>query len=188
MEELQNLRSDSELLESKVVAPILITIIKLVTKAVIGSLGFISYYYGRSCGSQMDDLILGSCVSLGIESGLLLFFIILILQAEKCEKFASYCMIYRMIIDVLIDIFYIGWLIYVTINYFNENDCNQDMTITDIIGLTIVIYYMVALSLMICCCGAKLCTCFSALVATAKTDVDRSLSHDLLTVRQESGE
>ena len=188
MEELQNLRSDSEMLESKVVAPIIINIIKLLTKAIIGSLGFISYFYGRSCGNQMSDLIQGSCLSLYIESALLLFFIILILQAEKCEKFASYCMICRMVIDVIIDLFYVGWSIYITIIYFNENDCNQDMTITDIIGLTIVIYYMVALSLMICCCGAKLCTCFSALVATAKTDADRSLSHDLLTVRQESGE
>lgn len=185
MEELQNLRSDSEILESKIVAPILVNVFKLVLKLAIGSLGFISFFYGRSCGNQMDDLIRGSCISLYIESITLFFFIMIVFKAEKCAKFASYSLLCKLVIDVTIDVFYVAWGIYITIIYFNENDCNQDMGITDIIGLTIMIYYLITLSLMLCCCGAKLCTCISALVATAKTDVDRSFSHDLLIIRQE---
>ena len=60
------------------------------------------------------------------------------------------------------------------------------MSITDIIGLGIVIYYLISLSLMLCLCGAKLCVCLSTLVATAKTDVDRSFSHDLASIRSAS--
>ena len=46
MEELQNLRSDSELLESKITSQF-INFIKLITKIAVASAGFIYFFYGR---------------------------------------------------------------------------------------------------------------------------------------------
>ena len=186
MEELQNLRSDSEILEGKILCPIIINIFKFGLKVGVATLSLLSFFHGRSCGDQMKDFISGSCISLLIESALLLIFLITSWKSVLCIKFASYFTIFFNIFSVITDIFYVGWGIYTTIIYFNENSCDQDLSFTDFIGLCIVIYYLFMLSVMTCCCGAKLCMCFSALMATAKTDVDRSLSQDLVMTRRES--
>ncbi|OMJ89875.1 hypothetical protein SteCoe_7860 [Stentor coeruleus] len=186
LEELQNLRSDSETLENKLVAPTLINLIKILTKASIGILSLISFINGSSCGNEMDDVLEGSFIILFFESVWLSFFVIVKAKSNNCQKTASYIGIAHMIIDFSFDALYIGWGIYVTVIYFNENTCNTNMNFTDTLALVVVIYFLIALSLMSCCCGAKICICFSTLLASAKTNVDRTMSHDLIVVRNQS--
>jgi hypothetical protein len=182
MEELENLRSDSEVLEAKILTPDLKNILKLIIKLTVGFFAGIYFVYGGTCGQEVDDLIKGSSISLFLESLILLFYLLLAYNYLKCLKFASYCTIIKMILDFMVDMFYIGWGIYIIIIYFNENSCNENMTFTDVVGLGIVVYYLAALSLMTCCCGAKVCICASTMIATTKTEVDRRLSRDLINI------
>lgn len=186
LEELQNLRSDSETLEKKIVAPTLINIIKILTKASMGILALLSFINGTSCGNEMNDVLEGSFVILFFESAWLSFFVIVKAKSNNCQKTASYIGIIHMIIDFGFDALYLGWGIYVTVIYFNENTCDNNMNFTDTLALIVVIYFLVALSLMTCCCGAKVFICCSTLIASAKTNVDRSMSHDLIVVRNQS--
>ncbi|OMJ66397.1 hypothetical protein SteCoe_36765 [Stentor coeruleus] len=185
LEELQNLRSDSEILEKKIVAPTLINIIKILTKASIGILALLSFIYGTSCGNEMNDVLEGSFIILFFESTWLSFFVIVKAKSNNCQKVASYIGIAHMIIDFSFDAFYIGWGIYVTVIYFNENTCGKK-NFTDILALVVIIYFLLALSLMTCCCGAKLCICLSTVMASVKTNVDRSMSQDLIIARSQS--
>lgn len=186
MEELENLRSDSEALEKKIVAPTMLSIAKVLIKFSITGICLVSIIIGTSCGPEINDLILGTFISVFVEASLQSTFLIVKHNSDNCIKLASSLLIGQIVCNVFYDIFYIGWGIYITIVYFNINSCGHDFSFTDIIALTVVIYFLVSLSFMICCIGGKLCICLSTLMASAKTGVDRSLSHDLNDVRRNS--
>ena len=186
MEELQNLRSDSEALEKQMKAPLTFSIFKVLAKTAVAVLTCIGEVTGNDCGAQMNDLVLGTSIIMVCEAVFGSLFLIVKYQNEKCVKAAGFILIFAMIFDLLYSMLYVGWGIYITIIYFNENECGHDFSFTDVVGLVDVVYFLVALSIMACCCGAKVCICFSTLLATAKSNVDRSLSHDLVNVRRES--
>lgn len=186
MEELENLRSDSEALEKKIVAPVTFNIAKVLMKFSITGICLLSIIIGTTCGAEIDDLIIGTFVSIFIEASLQSMFLIVKYNSENCIKCASSLLICQIICNVIYDFFYIGWGLYITIIYFNINSCGHDFSLTDIIALTVVVYFLVSLSFMICCIGGKLCICLSTLMASAKTGIDRSMSHDLVDVRRNS--
>lgn len=186
MEELENLRADSEALEKEIVAPAMFNVLKVLVKFGVVGICVVGLTIGNYCGDEMKDLVFGTCLSVFVEAGLLSGFLMVKYNSEKCVKCASYLLIGQMVFNVLFDIFYVGWGIYITIIYFNINECEHDFSFTDIVGLVAVIYFLLVLSIMLCCCGGKLCICLSTLMASAKTGIDRSLSHDLVNVRRES--
>jgi hypothetical protein len=186
MEELQNLRSDSEALEKEIAAPVFINFLKVFVKFAVAGVNLVALVVGRSCGEMMDDLILGGFIILACEAVVGMGILMFKYCSEKCVKSASFALICGMVFEVLCSICYVGWGIYITIVYFNENECGHDFSFEDIVGLLDVVYFLVALSIMACCCGAKFCICLSTLLASVKSNVERSLSHDLVNVRRES--
>ena len=152
MEELQNLRFDSELLEN-LIEPKFINFIKLITKLTIASISFVHFFYERSCGQQINNVIEGSCITLYIESFIFISFEIIACysrKCKKCKKIAQESIVIKIIIDIAFDLFYFGWGIYITVIYFNENNCYQKMSITSVIALSDVIYFLFTLSFMFC--------------------------------------
>jgi hypothetical protein len=160
---------DTARLEKSSPSPVMINIVKFFSKLIIGSLGVASIAYSDSCSNEISDALLVSSILLLFESFLLATLVSCKYKSANCKKCASYFVLVQIALDILADLFYLGWGIYFIVLYFSSDSCEEYSDLANSFALAMVIYFLLSLFLMICCCGAKLCTCLSALISSGNT-------------------
>lgn len=182
MSEIQSRYSSARPLESIVPAPSSLNILKFVFKLISGLLLLLLQVLEDFCSSELNDLVLSSCIIILIESFFAFFSLLSKYKSESCPTCSSYYLTLYLLLDFLADIFYVVWVIYYSFIFFEDSTCSDESTIAQVAQIYTLVYFMLTSALMICCCGAKLCMILGTVSSSSNTK-DGTLTDSLFDAK-----
>lgn len=172
-------------LEGTTPAPSNLNIIKFTFKLLSGLTLLLLLTLDDFCSGELNDLVLASCIVLLTESFIMIFFILSKYKSDSCITCSSYFLALYMILDFLTDVFYIVWVIYYSIIFFEDGKCHNQSLVEKAAEIYTLVYFMFTSSLMICCCGAKVCMVMSTVSSSSNTK-EGTLTGNLLDAKEPS--
>lgn len=142
---------------------------------ILVSFTFIGLFDTADCGTQMDNMLLGSAIYLCIDTTLVILYILTIKRMLTCIKAAILAKItlFQYIFRLFTTFFYIAWSIFGIVTYTEHNDCDQDLSTIDALIFSLMLYFSIVTGLMLLSWTCKLCLCCMA--ATSLTSIRETM-------------
>lgn len=142
---------------------------------IVVSFVFIGLYDTSDCGTQMENMIMGSAIYLCIDTLLVFTSILIIKRKLTCIKAAVLAKItlFQYIFRLFTTLFYIAWSIFAIVTYTEHNDCDQDLSKIDALSFALMLYFAIITGLMLLSWTCKLCLCCMA--ATSLTSIRETM-------------